>query len=135
MSIEINADSKWICEHKINNINNAIKWYDHRKYLNHALEWENVRKMMWYFKFCVVLTSCTTNCEIEKILFKFEKIDDCIIALIAAKECFCYEKTMTSKIRHQKNKTFEMKYEQKWTVMSRSRNLCFKWLCYEEKNF
>ena len=62
---------------------------------------------------CVVSTSCTTNCEVEKILFKFKKIDDCVIASIAAKECFYYKKTMTLKIHNQENKIFEMKYERK----------------------
>ena len=53
------------------------------------------------------------NCEIEEILFKIKKIDDCVIASIATKERFYYKKTITSKIRHQKDKIFKMKYERK----------------------
>ena len=53
------------------------------------------------------------NCEVKKILSKFKKIDDCVIASIVTKKRFYCEKTMTLKIRHQKNKIFEMKYERK----------------------
>ena len=40
------------------------------------------------------------NCEVEKILLKFKKVDNCVIASIVIKERFYYKKTMTLKIRH-----------------------------------
>ena len=63
------------------------------------------------FKFCIFSTSRTMNYKIEKILFKFKKINDCVIVSITAKKRFYYTKTMTSEIYYQKDKTFEIKCE------------------------
>ena len=100
MLIKASADSKWICEYQINNINNVIKWHSHHGYLSYALEWKSARKTTWYFKFCVVSTFDTTNCKVGKFLFKFKKINDCVITSVAAEKRFYCIKIITSEICH-----------------------------------
>ena len=63
---------------------------------------------MWYFKFCVISSFYTINCEVKKFLFNFKKVNDCVIISIAAKERFYYKEIMTSKIRRQENKIFSL---------------------------